>query len=58
MFLIKIFVSYQRKLAMTLPQSVVGNGATWGKLEPTTKIKKQLKILNFEFCLSFEYASG
>ena len=43
---------------MILPQSVVGNGANWGKLEPTTKIKKQLKILNFEFYLSFESASG
>ena len=58
MFLIQNFFSYKKKLAMTLPQSVVGNGATWGKLEPTTKIKKQLKILNFEFYLSFESASG
>ena len=40
---------------------VVKNGATWGKLEPTTKIQKNNKIqkkLNLEFCLSFESASG
>ena len=35
------------------------NGDTCGKLEPKTKIKKRNpKILNFEFCLSFESASG
>ena len=40
---------------------VVKNGATWGKLEPTTKIQKNNKIqkkLNLECCLSFESASG
>ena len=38
---------------------VVGNGATWGKLKPETKIQiNEKKSKNFEFCLSYESASG
>ena len=39
---------------------VLGNGATWGRFKPRTrKSKKQnLKILIFEFCLSFKSVPG
>ena len=39
---------------------VVRNGATWDRFYPRAKIlrKQNLKILNFEFCLSFKSVPG
>ena len=39
---------------------VVGNGATWSRLEAKVKIQKNKiqKILNFECCLIFKSGSG
>ena len=47
------------KVVYPMP-SAVGNETTWDRFEPRTKIsrKKKLKILNFEFCLSFKSVSG
>ena len=42
---------------ISLFTSVVGNGATWGKLEPKIKVKKKKNSKNFEFCLRFKSAS-
>ena len=40
-------------------KAIEGNGATWGNLNLGQKIKKKnLNLLNLEFCISFKSGTG